>query len=104
MIPIDLDDKGLSMFVLAQHLDTCCFGLVGQTNDLILVTMSKKTVYSRYDPVTVFGKFQVNDFSSLGNEELSGQSLYQMDGTGVAVHTQAFDKAIGAAKVPDLRN
>jgi hypothetical protein len=96
MIPLDMDAKGVSMFIVAPHLQTCCFGVVGQTNQLVLVVMNKKTVYSSSDPVTVFGKFHVNDVGDGG--EFSAQSMYQMEGVALAVHTAAFDKAIGAAQ------
>ena len=96
MIPLDMDDKGVSMFVVAPDLQTCCFGVVGQVNQLVLVVMNKKTAFSRYDPITVFGKFHVNDIGDQG--EFSAQSLYQMEGVAIAIHTEAFDKAIGASQ------
>jgi len=94
MIPVDLDDKGVSMFILAPHLDTCCFGTVGQPNQMVLVVMARKTAYARQDQVTVFGKFHINDISNAG--EFSAQSLYQLDGVAMAVHTAAFEKAVGS--------
>jgi len=94
MLPLDMDAKGVTKFILVRYLDTCCYGLFGDPNEWVVVTMAKKTVFTRYDSITVFGTFHVGEIAH-GDGRENIESYYQMDGVAVAVHTEAFDKAAG---------
>jgi hypothetical protein len=84
MLPVDLRGDRVSTFLLTSSMDSCHFGMVGQANEWIMVTMSgNHTVpFPRAVPITVFGRLSVQP-------ELRGgalASLYSLTGDAVAVH------------------
>lgn len=75
MLPLDLDAKGVSKFMLNASLDMCYFGAPVRFNDWVMVTMpaGKKAKFSHL-PTNVTGRFEV------GQELKNGRivSLYRM--------------------------
>lgn len=78
MIPVEVDDTGKVLrFVLVRDQLMCCFGVPPMMNGWVGVSMrdQKPTDYAAYEPIAVFGKFDV------GEETQDGYvvSLYRVD-------------------------
>ena len=97
MLPIDMDAKGVTMFMLQADLQSCCFGVHGDPNTYILVTMAKKTRVSLFDAVTVYGTFHIGEVAH-GESIEDIESFYRLDGQAIAIHTESFDKVTGVDK------
>ena len=95
MLPLDMDEKGLTQFILGPDLNTCCFAVVGLPNEWIVVTMAKKTVFTRYDPITVYGTLHSGEIARRDDGIQNVESFYRIDGVAMAIHTEAFEKATG---------
>jgi hypothetical protein len=83
MIPLEFGG-GVSSFILVPTLDLCHFGMVGLPNQWVLVKMKggKKTRYSVYQPITVFGTLSAGE--SLDSSVMS--SIYRMEADAIAIH------------------
>lgn len=77
MIPMAMDQDGVSSFILAQSRMTCCYGLVPKFNQWIYVTMQpgKMTSQLMDVPITVYGTLGVGQQFDPQNK---GWCLYRM--------------------------
>ncbi len=77
MIPMAMDQDGVSSFILAQSRMTCCYGLVPKLNQWIYVTMQpgKMTSQLMDVPITVYGTLGVGQRFDPQNR---GWCLYRM--------------------------
>jgi len=82
ILPLDLDQKGVSQFILTASYDMCYFGAPMQMNEWVMVKMknAQKVPFTHF-PVYVSGSFEV------GEEKRDGrvQSLYRMAGDSVVI-------------------
>jgi hypothetical protein len=84
MLPLDLDARGVSSFLLTASIDSCHFGTLGAVNEWIAVTMNAgaRVQYDQGRPVTVFGRLIVEP--DIQNGTIVG--LYRMAAQFLAVH------------------
>ena len=83
MVPIDVDYKNrrVQSFALTQDIAFCCYGVVPDINELIIVQMEpgKSSNFHNNIPIAVFGQLTVGE----GKNEDDILSLYQMKGKKV---------------------
>jgi hypothetical protein len=84
MLPLDTDSGRVTRFILTATLDACHFGLIGQANEWMLVTMApgRHVPFPRLTPITVFGRLAVRPRMRAGR--LTG--LYEMTADAVGIH------------------
>ena len=82
MLPLDLDQNGVSQFLLNGSFDMCYFGAPVKMNEWVLVTMKggKKTPFTHLATL-VYGTL------SVGEEMKNGRvmSLYRMQADGAEI-------------------
>jgi hypothetical protein len=81
-LPINLDRRGVSVFLLSGSIDSCHFGTVGAVNEWVLVSMNSPVPYEMGRAVTVFGRFKIAPEYAGG--DIVG--LYEMAGDHIAFH------------------
>lgn len=84
MLPLDLAGTRVTQFILTASIDSCHFGLVGQPNEWMLVTMAagKHVPFPKARPITVFGRFSAK-------AEWQGRqlvSLYRITADAIAIN------------------
>lgn len=81
MIPLEFDEDGaVRKFLLSRYMQGCCFGMLPQANELVLVKMvnPEGTAYEPYLTVLATGTFRVHDKgTALG----ALKTLYEIDAT-----------------------
>jgi hypothetical protein len=84
MLPVDLDGGRVTSFLLTSSIDSCHFGMIGQANEWIMVTMApgRYVPFPKSVPITVFGRLSVAPRMAGGG--LSG--LYEMTAEAIAIH------------------
>jgi hypothetical protein len=84
MLPVQTDSGHVTRFILTATIDSCHFGLIGQANEWILVTMApgKYVPFPKMTPMTVFGRLAVRPQLRAGR--LAG--LYELTADTIAVH------------------
>lgn len=84
MLPVDVEGDHVKRFILTASIDSCHFGMIGQANEWILVTMTpgRYVPFPKLTPITVLGRLGVEP------EMRGGRlvSLYQMTADAIAVH------------------
>ncbi len=82
ILPLDLDEKGVSQFILTASYDMCYFGAPIQMNEWVMVKMKngQRVPFSHY-PVYVSGAFEVGEDKKDGRV----QSLYRIAGDSMVV-------------------
>jgi hypothetical protein len=84
MLPIGVDGGRVTQFLLTSTIDSCHFGLIGQANEWIMVTMAsgRDVPFPKSTPITVFGRLTIAP--RLADGGLS--SLYEMTAEAIAIH------------------
>jgi hypothetical protein len=84
MLPVTLEGGGVTKFLLTATIDSCHFGMIGQANEWIMVTMAagRHVPFPKGTPMTVFGRLAVKP--QMRNGGLAG--LYELTADVVTVH------------------
>jgi hypothetical protein len=84
MLPVDTDAGRVTRFILTATIDSCHFGMIGQANEWILVTLppGRHVPFPRATPITVFGRLDVEP--RMRGDRLAG--LYEMLAEAITVH------------------
>lgn len=84
VVPIDVDRRGISEFILSSNIDSCHFGVIGGPDEWIYVKMAddRRMPAPGTAPVTVFGVLDVGEDVKDGLVD----SLYRMRVDRVALH------------------
>lgn len=84
VVPVDVDRRGISEFILSSNIDSCHFGIIGGPDEWIYVKMAgdHRVPAPGTAPVTVFGVLEVGEDVKDGLVD----SLYRMRGDRVALH------------------
>lgn len=84
MLPVDVEGGRVTRFILTASIDSCHFGMIGQANEWILVTMGpgRYAPFPKFTPITVLGRLDVRP--EMRGDRLAG--LYHMTADAIAVH------------------
>ncbi len=84
MLPLDANAARVSTFLLTSSMDSCHFGMIGQANEWILVTMNagRSVPFPKGVPITVFGRLSIHPDMRRGTLA----ALYTLSADAITVH------------------
>jgi hypothetical protein len=84
MLPIDVQAGRVTRFILTATIDSCHFGMIGQANEWVMVTMAagRDVPFPKSQPITVFGRLAVHP--EFRNGGLAGQ--YALTADAIVIH------------------